>query len=191
MGIPLENEPSRPQNIGEAYFRWLYDQVFEIWDVTSPESLTTVCWLMHQVVFNASVPYDDNRIADAAGLRNNFRDFAGSLGPQELTDLMTPDATVFEILIALADRADFQVPLTKKVWFNIFLENLGLDKYTDQACQARSTWPVERIINVFNNRAYRPNGKGGIFPLRRPRNDQREVELWYQMGAYMTENAMY
>ena len=184
-------QPRVPRSIQDAYFEWLYDQVMDVWNVNSDESFTAVCALMHQVIFTPLVPYDENRIADAAGLRNNFQQHAGDIGPGELRDLMMPDASVFEVLIALADRADFMVPLTKKVWFRVFLENLKLDRYSDAYSRSRSTWPVERAINVFNNRAYQTNGKGGIFPLRRPKEDQRHVELWYQMGAYMTENAMY
>lgn len=184
-------QPRVPDSIHDVYFAWLYDQVMDVWDVNSEESYTAVCALMHQVIFTALVPYDENRIADAAGLRNNFKELAGNIGPRELADLMLPDASVFEVLIALADRADFMVPLTRKVWFHIFLENLKLDKYNDWYNRPRSTWPVERIINVFNSRAYQPNGRGGIFPLRRAPQDQRKVELWYQMGAYMTDNSMY
>jgi hypothetical protein len=153
--------------------------------------LMAVCRLMHQVEFAALVPYDENRIAVAAELRNIFRRDAGPLSPLEVADLMTPNCSVFEVLIGLARQADDMIPLTLKVWFHIFIENLGLDRYDDEHVQRRSTWPAERIINTFNNRTYRPNGRGGIFPLRHPRHDQREVELWYQMGAYMTENGMY
>jgi hypothetical protein len=189
----LTNKEPRQVNrvIQDAYFAWLYDLVFDVWDVNSDESFTAVSALMHQVIFTPLVPYDENRIADAARLRNNFHQHAGELGPAELHDLMMPDASVFEVLIALADSADFMVPLTRKVWFRIFLENLKLDRYTDQYCRSRSTWTIERTINVFNNRAYQASGRGGIFPLRRAPQDQRKVELWYQMGAYMTDNAMY
>lgn len=191
MGSPTGQEQPREVSVQEAYFIWLYDRVFDVWDAASADSFTAVCSLMHQIAFTPLVEHDENRIAEAAGLRNDFHKQAGSMGPGELSDLMMPDASVFEVLVALAGRADFMVPLTQKVWFHIFIENLGLDKYSDQFCRSRSTWPIERIINTFNNRAYRSNGKGGIFPLRRPREDQRRVELWYQMGAYMTENAMY
>lgn len=192
MGNPIENAlPRTPISIQDAYFRWLYGLVYEIWEIDSPQSYTVLSALMHQVPFTSLVPYDDNRIAEAAGLRNNFQEYAGSMGPMEVADLMGPDASVFEVLIALADQADFMVPLTRKTWFHIFVENLNLDKYTDAYCRHRSTWPVERAINTFNNRNYRPNGRGGIFPLRKPEHDQREVELWYQMGAYMKENSMY
>lgn len=153
--------------------------------------MTAVCRLMHQVEFSALVPYDENRIAVAAGLRNQFQKFAVSLGPGEIADLMEPNASVFEVLIGLAAQADDMIPLTIQSWFSNFIENLGLDRYTDEYLERRSPWPAERIINTFNNRAYRPNGRGGIFPLKHPQHDQREVELWYQMGAYMTQEGLY
>ena len=153
--------------------------------------MTVVCRLMHQVEFTPLVPYDENRVAVAAGLRNQFQKFAGSLGPGEISDLMEPNASVFEVLIGLAGQADDMIPLTIQTWFSMFIENLGLDRYFDEYLERRSTWPVEAAINKFNNRQYRPNGRGGIFPLSHPQHDQREVELWYQMGAYMTEKGMY
>lgn len=146
---------------------------------------------MHQVEFAPLVPYDENRVAVAAGLRNQFQNFAGSLGPGEVSDLMQPDASVFEVLIGLAGQADDMIPLTLKTWFQMFTENLGLDRYFDEYLSRHSPWPAERIINTFNNRHYRPNGRGGIFPLNRPQHDQREVELWYQMGAYINEKGLY
>jgi len=182
---------SHPITIQEAYFNWLY---YLVYDPADPLIVfRTVCSVMHEIEFLALVPHDENRIADGAELRNRFqRESNKSLGPMEIADLMASNVSVFEVLLALADRADFMVPLTQKVWFRIFIENLKLDEFTDEYCDRNKTlWPVKSIINCFNNRAYSKTGKRGIFPLRRPRCDQREVELWYQMGAYMTENAMY
>lgn len=152
----------------------------------------TVCRLMHQVVFTPLVPFDDNRVAVAAGLRDEFRDFAGSLGPAEMAELTEPPCSVFEVLVGLAMQADAQqIPLTVPVWFNIFIENLGLDRYTDEHISGGGAFQVEKIINKFNNREYRPDGRGGIFPLKHPQNDQRTVQLWYQMGAYIIQEGMF
>jgi hypothetical protein len=46
-------------------------------------------------------------------------------------------------------------------------------------------------LHKLNNRTYSKLGKGGLFPLRSSAYDQRKVELWYQMAAFMTENHMY
>jgi hypothetical protein len=146
---------------------------------------------MHQVEFTPLIPFDENRASVASGLRHEFQQIAGCLSPDESQDLMSPKISVFEVLIGLAGQADSQIPLTVPVWFHIFIENLGLDAYTDENTRGRSSFHVEKIIHRFNNREYRPNGRGGIFPMRSPRHDQREVELWYQMGEYMTEEGMY
>jgi hypothetical protein len=37
------------------------------------------------------------------------------------------------------------------------------------------------------HRYYQPNGHGGFFPLENPQDDQRHVELWYQLNEYVME----
>lgn len=146
---------------------------------------------MHQVEFAVLVQHDENRVIVATGLRNEFQRYAGSLGPVEAADLMSPNASVFEVLVGLACEGNDMIPLRVQVWFHIFLENLGLTRYTDEHIEGRAAFQVEKIIHRFNNRQYRPNGRGGIFPLSHPPCDQREIELWYQMGIYITQEGMY
>jgi hypothetical protein len=44
-------------------------------------------------------------------------------------------------------------------------------------------------IDRFLSRKYDYNGVGGIFPLRKGASeDQRNVEIWYQMQSYLMEN---
>jgi hypothetical protein len=67
------------------------------------------------------------------------------------------------------------------------LENLDLCQYND-----RVNLPEDKIEETLDRviwRTYNFNGRGGIFPLRRPRQDQRDVELWYQLNAYIIERA--
>jgi len=40
-------------------------------------------------------------------------------------------------------------------------------------------------------RRYSKTGKGGLFPLKHPKKDQTEVEIWYQMQQYVMENFDY
>jgi hypothetical protein len=73
-------------------------------------------------------------------------------------------------------------------WFWKLLFNTGLaaldDTYSDDT--------YERILyrfNIINKRLYNEDGTGGgLFPLAHPRQDQREIEVWYQMMAYLQEN---
>lgn len=181
----------RDLNVHDHYFNWLYDEAFPIRDMSSPHSYTTVCHRMHQIAFKNLVPHDDNRIAEASELRTRFLNERFPLDPQDLADFMLPNASVLEVLIELARRADLMVPMIQGAWFRIFIKNLGLDVWDDRYAAIRVPGQIDRIIRKFNNRGYRPNGVGGIFPLRQFADDQRYVELWYQMGAYMTDNEMY
>ena len=44
---------------------------------------------------------------------------------------LAPDASIFEVLVALANRAGFQSTMPDHVWFMIFLKNLGLQHFED------------------------------------------------------------
>jgi hypothetical protein len=180
-----ENNPLTLQ-----YFNWLYDQVFAVRDVLSRHSYTLVCARMHRETFQALVQYDENRIADGSELRNEFLKTSKAHLLYQ-TELIYEDASVFEILVGLAIRADRMIEKSVSDWFWIFLTNLGLQKFNDEHVCVRPIYQVDRAIRKFNHRTYRANGVGGIFPLEKPLTDQRRVELWYQMGAYMTENKMY
>lgn len=168
------------------YFIWLYKQVCAVRDAGSPHSYTYVCEIMHQIPFKVLVPLDENRQADAFELRNVFmRSRQGNFFERE--------ASIFEVLVALAKRASVMVEQDMQFWFNIFLANLKLDHLSDPYCSSL-TAANRRIVNnlrKFNNRRYTPRGTGGLFPLVKPLADQRRVELWYQMGAYMNENRIY
>ncbi len=67
--------------------------------------------------------------------------------------------------------------------------NLGLDLYDGVDYGTKEE--VGYLIDCWVSRRYLRDGKGGCFPLRKPRRkDQRKVELWYQMSEYLGENDM-
>jgi hypothetical protein len=74
-------------------------------------------------------------------------------------------------------------------WFWKMLENIGLNGCTDETYL--DDWNdryVDQILEKIIERGYGRDGKGGLFPLKRARKDQRKVELWYQMSNYLVEN---
>jgi hypothetical protein len=95
---------------------------------------------------------------------------------------------VFEILIAFADKASFQINMSLKEWFWQFITNLKLEDFSRASYSDRET--IHDILNRFVMREYEPNGDGGLFPLRRPHNDQRRVEIWYQFCEYVDDNGL-
>lgn len=47
---------------------------------------------------------------------------------------------------------------------------------------------IDMVFKQLNSRYYKSDGFGGLFPLSNPMGDQRYVEVWYQMMAYLAEN---
>lgn len=108
-------------------------------------------------------------------------------------DWLELDCSMLEMLIALAIRADFETDTGAiaggvEGWFWKFMDNVRLSQYIDALINAKSLGVIDRTLETINNRTYKPNGRGGLFPLRKPQKDQREVELWYQLSAYLLEN---
>ena len=73
-------------------------------------------------------------------------------------------------------------------WFMLMLDNLGLSYYSDQVWSyGVSDMQVREIISRFLNRDIQPNGEGGLFIVRRPYSDMRDVDLWTQANWYISE----
>lgn len=180
----MDDEP-----LESLYFRWLYDQVVPVLDIEGVSSYWRVCSIMHSMIFKDLVEYDSNRIAEVTTLRDEFLMTLKRPTPHDRNDILFPDATIFEVLVMLAKRANLMVEMDLMKWFQLFLRNLRLDRFHDCYCMTGRTGGINRTLTRFNNRTYRPNGNdGGLFPLAHPTRDQRRVELWYQMGAFMNEN---
>ena len=65
------------------------------------------------------------------------------------------------------------------------MKNLGLNHCSDKR---RLTYEeVNDVLDRVIWRTYRWDGHGGLFPLNEPEKDQREVEIWYQLSAYLLE----
>ena len=47
---------------------------------------------------------------------------------------------------------------------------------------------VDETIERMMYRTYDYDGRGGLFPLRQPKKDQRKEQLWDQMNDYILEN---
>jgi hypothetical protein len=174
------------------YFDWLYNQVFEVRGMGSPNSYTVVCNHLHSVQFNDRVPNDDNRSAEGEELRDEFISTLKGIDIEDYTELYSlGKCTLFEMLIALARRADYIAEKGTGIWFRTFLSNLGLICYNDASFIPADGARITAILRKFNERRYTRSGKGGLFPLREAREDQRSAEIWHQMSDYMTENRMY
>ena len=134
--------------------------------------------------FQWKVPMDENRAIDGAFMRKQYTEDTGEviheLGP----------CSFLEMVVGLASRCEYDVMHdgyedNTREWFWDMLGNCGLIDYDNHNWKPMK---VREIINTIIFRKYNPNGYGGFFPLKNPVNDQRKVELWYQLHAWLHEN---
>lgn len=171
--------------LDELYFRWLYAQVSNVKLKNPSRTHWSLLKLLHTKEFVWFVPNDDNRLEDGRYLREEF------VYDQRLLDVeqnwMELGCSMLEMLIGLSRRLYFEEDgFTIDEWFWRLLENLGLHGLTDRG--GWSEQDVDEILDDVIWRTYEPDGHGGLFPLVEPHEDQREVELWYQMSEYLLEN---
>lgn len=170
------NEP-----IEEAYFNWLCAKVLT---VTVP-----IYWglmrILHQKEFSWIVTGDKNRAADGVELRDDF--FRETHLPMDESWYAQP-CSIFEALLAFANRASFQMDEPARDWFWKFMTNLDLDEY--RQVYEEDVPIIEDILDTFVWRTYEPSGHGGMFPMRWPQHDQREVEIWYQFCQYVDDQGL-
>lgn len=172
--------------LDQLYFEWLYSQVCSV----KRKNPARTYWNLFRILFTTEffwfVPNDDNRVEDGKELRYDFmRD--QQIDPDDVDkDWLQTGCSMLELCIGLAKRLAFETNGSVDEWFWELLENLDLRKYNDATHIPRAK--VEDTLDRVNWRTYRRNGHGGLFPLcRPPRDDQREVELWYQLNAYLLE----
>ena len=145
---------------------------------------------LHNSPFEAVLERDNNRINDGLDLRHRFLIENGING-----DFFDHPAGILEVLIALAVRIDSEFlgnPMDPHpdIMFWEMICNLGLDKFDDKHYNSDE---IYRILGIWINREYDFYGNGGVFPIPKTHKNvqnQREIELWMQMTAYINVNFM-
>lgn len=146
---------------------------------------------IHEMDFYSLIPNDDNRGKDGIHIRQKFIDEEGL--PALSQSIEKKECSVLEMLIGLSFRLEFETmgsryEKTPKEWFWILVDNLGLTDITDENFSIGDQEFVTDRVSKMLERRYDSNGNGGLFPLKRAKKDQRRVEIWYQMSAYVLEN---
>lgn len=173
--------------IDDRYFEWLYSHVASVrnrnptrsfWDLTRTLYTTEFTWFVHN---------DDNRVMDGQALRQEFIEIYG-IDDIDRRDWLTMGCSFLEMLIALGRRAAFESKGSPADWFWLMLKNLELLDYSDDVFEISIFEAVKEALERINQRTYEADGRGGLFPLRYPREDQRHVEIRYQLAAYLLED---
>lgn len=168
--------------LDEDYFVWLYSRVASLNQRNKSKTHWDLLKHLYSKEFVWWVPNDDNRVEDGRNLRFEFLEDYGLTADDSWLEL---PCSMLEMLIGLSRRVSFEAGGKANAWFWHMLHNVELPQYTD----ARPGKPdqINEILDQIIWRTYRPDGVGGLFPLREPVDDQRKVELWYQLSAYIVE----
>lgn len=172
----------------EHYLRWLEHELTS--ESNKPDrSYFELVHVMfdHEFLWSEEFPWavqmDDNRLADGMELRAEFAELHGisrtnmnSLGP----------CSFLEVLLGLSRRLSFVAGDTAGRWAWQLMVNLRLERMWDHLSRSKTMTTIS-IMDTVIKRNYDANGVGGFFPLAWPTRDQREVELWYQLNAYVEE----
>lgn len=171
--------------LDEAYFVWLYSQVGEVENKNRSRSYWKLMKFLYEKEFLwlKKIELDANRAQDGKDLRLSFmRETRTKVDEPGWLDM---PCSMLEMLIALAWKLEFEGGRTQAFWFWDMIGNLGLLECTDALELDENI--VDYILDKMISRQYAENGAGGLFPLKAPDNDQRDVQLWYQAQAYLLE----
>lgn len=166
------------------YFDWMCHLV------TSKDSISyrKLFTHLHRTEFYAVMIQDDSRIADGRNLRYRFG-YDCKIPNKTIEECLDTSRTcsVLELLVALALRVEEQIMWDSDLgdrigqWFWQMLVNLGLGGMNDDRYDRDE---VDDILKRFINRQYSANGRGGLFIVE-GKGDMRDVEIWYQMNAWL------
>lgn len=162
-------------DLAPRYLRWLGDQLIP---PEGKKEYNELLGLLQSKEFVWFVPNDDNRLEDGLELRREyFHD------PNPFPEF---GCTTLELIVGLSRRLAFQVGGTeqKRAWE--LIKNLELHKMSDPLTR-KDISQVDEVLECVIWRNYQWDGCGGFFPLAWAQEDQRQVEIWYQMMAYIRE----
>lgn len=178
---------TRDELINE-YFEWMYQLVSE--DMHRKKlSYRRLLQHLHTIEFVYILPLDANREADGIDLRYRFGYENGYSDPMISSYLDDRPCSVFEMMVALSLRCEENIMNDPEIgdrlghWFWSMIHSLGLESMTDSRFDRRY---VDRKIDIFLNRKYERNGRGGLVTIENCKVDLRSVDIWYQMNWYLT-----
>lgn len=171
------------RKIVDDYLSYLFDFI----DCEMADKYSHLLYKLYDTPFRWSIPMDDNRASDGVNLRYRFaveQDIPYGVVTSELD---SRDCSVLEMIVALAIRCEtiMERPDEDRTakWFWKMIDNLGLYGMDNMNLDNRK---VEMAVERFLSRAYKANGKGGLFTTKR-KVDMRTVDIWCQMCWYIDD----
>lgn len=177
------------EELNELYFDWMY-RLVRNGKPSTRASYRKLLYSLHSTDFTYEIPMDGNRAEDGMDLRYRFGDENHYDDAMIAAYLDDRPCSVLEMMIALAIRCEEHIMGDPDIgdrtglWFWGMVSNLGLEDMSDAKFDHIR---VGDVVWRFLNRAYGRNGEGGLFTVKRSRQDLRLVEIWYQMCWYLDE----
>lgn len=170
--------------INDEYFEFLLELI-DAKRFSRRVSYRKLLMRLHDTEFTWFVPYDDNRADDGVQLRRRFALIRDDIS---LSNYISGPCSVLEMMVALAVRCEENIMDDALMgnrtgqWFWGMIHNLGLSPMSDSKFDKKT---VDEIVRRFLNREYEPNGKGGLFTVKKYERDLRTVEIWCQLNWYL------
>lgn len=166
----------------EKYYQWL---IGLIGDDYNEKYYSNLLRDLDDIEFIYQIDLDENRAVDGIDLRVRYADEKEIMLGDNLYPL-DGTCTVLEMMVALACRVEHEIlddgGASDCFWGMI--KSLGLYKNDNYNYDHDLTVAV---IENFMNHSYRSDGKGGLFTLKKPREDLRTVQIWEQAMWYFSQ----
>lgn len=171
----------------KSYISWLRSQLDFI---DSPNTYNELFAALLSHRYTWILPMDSNRAQDGKEVRERFYNSISYLEyPKWVKD---EPCSFLEFLAAITFRMNYicsgyNEDKTKEIFW-LLLSNLGINELSDANWERMDgSRMVAEAVERVCKRKIDINGEGGLFPLQAPKQNQREVEVWYQMQAYIQD----
>jgi hypothetical protein len=172
-----------PGTLDDQYLVWLYDQVAEVKTRKSSRTYWQLFRQLYSTEFAWFVPNDDNRAEDGRELRSEW---SAQCDVEVDPNWLSLGCSFLELLIGLSRRLAFEAEGDAPSWFWHLISNMGLLGFNDRS--RYSEQEVDDKTSAVIWRTYGFNGEGGLFPLKYTEQDQRKIEIWYQLSEYLLQD---
>jgi len=179
-------------DIRQHYFTYLYDTVCGGRVVV--DTYYDLFAALYATPFKTFVPMDVNREIDGMYLRYRFQNaikqdnILNGYSIDEIDEALSGPCSVLEMMIALAIKCEEEITSDPNYgnrtqqWFWNMIANLGLHGMQDGSFDEDK---FNEIMNIFIERKYSYDGKGGLFYVRNSPFDMRVLEIWKQLKVYL------
>lgn len=140
-----------------------------------------LCSYLNSMEFYYLLADDKNRVGDAREIRGEYLDEYGD----DILDDIPAMPTVMEVLVSLAEKADWVIEDSPYGWFITFITNLGLDFLEDSKWSSDGEAYTASVIHKWLDRQFSDNGSGS--PFRSSKHNLTQVSIWDAMQWYLAD----